>query len=183
VLGATDEAIAGMPTGTIAFNTPERVALHETVQVQLVLGVRMGEDELVLRIEESGPVETHQIRVGDRMAARLVAGPGFEVQPITPEVQTITSIEPTEWRWNVTAIRGGTQRLELTLDALIDVEGERVSRSLRTFSRTIEVQVSSRQRVIAFVGANWQWLWAAIVFPLIGIGWQRLRRKRPDSSG
>jgi hypothetical protein len=49
-------------------------------------------------------------------------------------------------------------------------------RVIRTFEETIAVNVTLSQRVSSFFANNWQWLWTAILIPIIG--WLISRRRR-----
>ena len=115
------------------------------------------------------------------MEARLTGG-GFRIEALTPERQPVGRSSTTEWRWEVHKTEGGSHALHLTLSALITVEGERTPRAVRTFDREIEIQVTLRQRITGFVGDNWQWLWAALIVPLLGLaaGSVKARRNRRD---
>jgi hypothetical protein len=88
----------------------------------------------------------------------------------------------TERKWEIEPTRVGLQYLHLTLSAILDVADSSLPRTIRTFEKTIEVSevvVPWPQQLSKFIKDNWQWLWAAIVIPVVGwgIGWLRKRRK------
>jgi hypothetical protein len=74
----------------------------------------------------------------------------------------------------VTPKAGGQQQLHLVLN--VSVEG--TSRMIRSFERTIVVNVSWGQRLSGFASDNWQWLWAVIVVPIGGWLWRRRNAAR-----
>ena len=141
-----------MSWGRIGFNPPGRLRLGEVHELHLVLSPSGDEAELAELVPSTGASaqpETHRVRFSDRMVARLEAdGPGVRITPISPELQAVSGVEPTTWIWTVRGAEGGTTRLRLTLDAILEVDGERVPRSIRTFNHSIEVTVSPWQRVL-----------------------------------
>jgi hypothetical protein len=79
--------------------------------------------------------------------------------------------------WEVTN-QASAQTLHLALSAHIDVAGRDAPLVVRTFDRDIQVDITIPQRVSGFIQKNWQWLWAAIVVPIVGYLWKR-RKKVP----
>jgi hypothetical protein len=109
------------------------------------------------------------------MEANL-SGQGFAIEALQPDLQAVGSTQPTKWRWNVIPKNPGTHSLHLTLSAHIPLEGQDTPYVIRTFDRNIQVEVTISQRISAFIGANWQWLWAAIVVPVAGYLWRRVKK-------
>jgi Divergent InlB B-repeat domain len=166
-LGAIDRIIANLPRANAAFNAPTELALGESAVVQLRLSAQKSIRELKEEITALGEKEGANIKVSDRMEARLT-GLGFEIEAVTPETQGISGQDVTEWKWEIEPTETGTQRLHLTLTALIEVDGEASPRTVRTFERMLVVDVALSTRVSEFVGDNWQWLWTAILIPVAG---------------
>jgi hypothetical protein len=173
-----DEILDDLAEGRIAFNAPDSVVeLDQSFTIQLLLDPAKTVDELETMIRASGPTESHQIKISENMQARLT-GNGFEITAITPEEQLISARETTEWKWEVKAVKPGSQRLYLTLSAMIKFQGETKSRAIRTFEREMLVTVSLRKRVLTFLGKNWQWLWTALIVPVMGWLWRRRSAKK-----
>ena len=52
---------------------------------------------------------------------------------------------------------------------------------MKTYDRMWTVAVPWPDRVTGFAESNWQWLWTAILVPVVGLVWRRLRtRHRPE---
>lgn len=166
-----------MEIGNIAFNAPQTMNLAETEVIQLLLGVDTPINELKDRIEEAGAKEGAQIRVSDRMEARL-SGRSFSIAAVTPEVQAISRASITEWKWEIAPRSKGRHRLHLTLSILVNVAGQSSLRAIRTFDREIEVEVTWAQQAGLFVKNNWQWLWTAVVGPAAIWLWRSKKRSR-----
>lgn len=179
-LGAVDRVLEKMEIGNAAFNVPSAMNLDDTSSVQLMLSLITPIEELKNLIEADGLKEGVRIRVSDRMEARL-SGPNFSITGVTDEVQAVSHLSATEWRWDIKPVEEGKQILHLTLSALIIVDGASTPRAIRTFDKIIEVEVTWGQKVSLFIEKNWQWLWAAVLVPVGGWLWKR--RKTYDPHG
>ena len=175
-----DTILEGLPLATVAFNVPTSIALGESAVIELLLSTRAPTEDLKGEISEVGKRIGARIRISDRMEARLT-GPRFKIEAITPEVQAISGSELTSWRWEVEPTATGRPRLHLTLSAILDVRGSPSTRTVRTFQRTLVVDVSLSDRVANFLQANWQWLWTAILVPVAA--WFVARHKRQAPGG
>jgi hypothetical protein len=171
---AIDQTIKKMEQANIAFNAPPSMRLNETAVIHLVLGFEKEIDELKQMIQGEGEREGARIRVTYRMKASLT-GSNFSINKITPEMQLLSRSEVTEWRWEVKPTSEGRQNLHLTLTAFIEAEGKSTPRAIRTFDRVISVEVTLRDRIGAFIEDNWQWLWAAILVPIAGWLWKKMK--------
>lgn len=146
--------------------------LSDTAIIQLKLDLATSIDELKRTIEAEGQKEGARIKVADRMEARL-SGPNFAITQVTPEQQAISQGQVTEWKWEVKPTAEGRHHLHLTLSALLSVGGASTQRTIRTFDKFIEVDVTLPQRVSSFIQGNWQWLWAVLLAPFAGWGWNK----------
>ena len=171
-LNAIDQILENLDFGNIAFNAPKTINLQETAIIQLMLGLEKSVDDLKQMIEAVGEKQGAQIRVSDRMEARL-SGSNFTITAITPEIQAISRSNITEWKWEVKPTSDGRHYLHLTLSALLSINGTSTPRAVRTFDQVIEVEVVWYQRIESFFDKNWQWLWAAILVPIAGWLWKR----------
>jgi len=168
-----DQILAQMDFGNIAFNSPDRMKLNSPSAIQLVVSPT----ETIERLKESIVAEGHkhgeQIRISDTMEARLT-GTAFQIGAITPELQALTAKEVTNWKWEVRPTQYGRHNLHLTLSAVVTLKGSSVPRTIRTFERTIEVEVSSWQRTFLVFRENWEWMSTLVAFPILG--WWLKRR-------
>ncbi|MCW8193413.1 hypothetical protein F6455_01270 [Proteobacteria bacterium 005FR1] len=179
-INTVDEILQRMAVAQVAFNAPQSVNVNDTAMIQLLLGVTQEIDELKERIEAEGERVGAEVRVSNQMEARLT-GPNFSITAITPEVQAISGTEVTEWKWEVQPQEVGSHSLHLTLSAIVSLEDASARRSIRTFDRVIDVEVTWPQRVTGFFGNNWQWLWAAILVPAVTWLWRRRKRAEKTS--
>jgi hypothetical protein len=169
-----------MDSANVAFNCPDSMNLKNSSQIQLLLSLQKTISELKEAIAAAGKREGESIKVSSRMEARL-SGPNFQITAITPEEQAIGTVDTVEWKWEIKPVSTGSQNLHLTLTALINVEGEATRRAIRTFDRKITVIVTPGQRLSGFLGKNWQWMWAALLIPVLGWLWKRAKRKEASN--
>ncbi len=173
-----DRALEAQPLASAAFNAPTELPLGDSAEIQLLLSLSKPVSDLQAELTEIGQSQGAQVRVAPLMEARLTGG-GFRIEALTPERQPIGRTTDTEWRWEVEGTEQGSQRLHLSLSALITAGGEQTPRAVRTFDREIDIEVTLRQRITGFIGDNWQWLWTAILVPLgyLVLRWVKARAR------
>ncbi len=168
---ALDQVLDRLGKGNIAFNTPESMAYGETKTIQLLLDITKSGHELEQEIIEEGLRVHAEVRVSEQMEAHLT-GDAFEITPVTKSArQPVSSREATEWRWDVRAKRFSSQRLHLSLDAIIEINGKELSRGIRVFDRDIKVRVTGLHSAVLLLQDNWQ-LTTAVSSGILGaLGW------------
>lgn len=176
-----DDILSSLEWGSLAFSAPERLRFEESSVVRALLSPKQTESELTEQLRSKlqqmprkQQIESATVRVSNRMRADL-SGPGFDIQPITPNVQAVRYQSPTSWDWSVVPVQSGSQTLYLTVSALVEVSGEPTPITLKTYERQILIVITPRQRVTDFVSKNWQWLWATLLAPAAVYAWKRTR--------
>lgn len=180
-----DAAVQSLEWGTIVFNVPSQMRYQERYVVELVLSMTASRAELQAELETGAGAgaQSAEIRISNEMEARLT-GTGFTFKRIEPASQAVSRLATTRWRWEVIPEERGTRVLHLALYAHIRIAGSDKRYVVRTFDRTINVQITMPQRVTGFVFENWQWLWAALLLPTAGYLWKRRKDHggpRPES--
>lgn len=158
-----DDLLAKIKARNIAFNVPSPINLDDTAILQLKLGDAPIE-HLSKMIVAPGKKDGAHIEVSEVMVAHL-EGSNFAVTPVTPEKQAINKAGITEWMWEVKPKSEGKQHLHLVVSMRFKVDGESVERTVQTFDKEIEIEVTKWQQVSGFFKGNWQWLWTAILLP------------------
>jgi hypothetical protein len=166
----------------LAFTTPERMKLQEIVDIELVVDPSKSSDELIKALNEPGRAGTGSTEFADRMEATLVSS-GFDIIAACPPIQLVEAGHTTRWKWQIKAKEGGSQRLDLTLNAVLN-DGK--DRSLvQTFHRDIHIDVTWKERAAGMVSTlkDVQWLWAFIVVPIAGgvYGWWRRKQQQASN--
>jgi hypothetical protein len=172
-----EQALDRMPWGNIAFNSPKFLGYGRTVVVDLLLSGNKTGDQLLSLIDEDGDKETYRVQFNRDMEARLV-GSAFDITPITSERQLVSPAGVAEWKWEVRAKEFGEQRLFLTLNAHLKINGQEGQHTVKTFSKTIDVNVVWPQSATFFLWNYWQWLCSAVAIPFIVWLGSRIFRSR-----
>jgi len=174
-----DAILAQLKLGNVAFNTPSTINIRETVSIHVALSPDASAAVLEDRVDGPGGKVSQALQVSNNMEARL-SGEGFRIVPVTSERQAVSS-GITEWIWDVTPLAAGRHTLTLTIDALINVNGETVPRTLRTFRKPIQVEVTATQRVSGLLSEHGKWLWTTLLVPIFGwMARKRSNRKKSD---
>lgn len=186
-LGVVEEIVSNLEWGNIAFDTPKKMKFEEPKTIELLLSPTKSVQELQSSLKSHEQTESARIQISNRMEADL-SGLGFKIEALVPQEQAVYRGKTTLWKWEVTPTKDGDQNLYLTLSAIINVSNQKVPLVIRTFDKTIKVEVSVGQRISTFVAGNWQWLWATILVPLSPFLWKWYQRKRgkkqpPNNSG
>jgi len=167
-----DKLLSKMEFGAIAFNSPSNVNISDFFQIQLLLSLSETIEELKQKIVKGGEKSGATIKVSDRMEAHLT-GCMFQITAITPEIQAVSKSQKTEWKWEIHPQKKGRHCLHLTLNALLEIDGNSTPKVIKTFERNITVTITKTQTLIIFIKDSWQWLWATILIPTCGWLWKR----------
>jgi hypothetical protein len=177
-----DNWLETLPWANIAFNAPSPMRFQRSVEIQLVLSSEKDIDGLLMQLSAPGSKEGAEVQVSSAMRANLT-GRGFDIVAIRPEEQAVGTSGITEWRWEVTPTSDQPRSLlHLTLTALVSVDRSPVPIAVKTFDRWVAIEVTWTQRLSAFVGDYWQWLWAAVLVPLAAGIWRKIKAYRRLSS-
>jgi len=167
-----------MKWGNLVFTVPDSMELYETKGIHMLLSLTKSAKELQQLMNATDVLRERKIRVSKVMAARL-KGEGFRVEPLTEALQAVDVQGETQWKWEVTALQPGVQKLHLTIDAIVNIDGRDMPHTVQSLSEEIQIHVSWPQQLSRFVAENWQWLWTAVAVPVIGWYWER-RKKSPS---
>jgi hypothetical protein len=171
------QAVARLPVATVAFNTPTELGRGETATIKLLLSpATISIADLEKRVDEAGEKSGAHVKYSRVMEATLASG-DFDVTPLSPQQQFVAAGQETEWLWQVKPKRTGKLHLFLTLNAIIKIGDQTNAYKVKTFSRTLTINVSLGTQIRDFVKANWQWAWTAVLVP-VGL-WLYRRRVKP----
>ncbi len=175
-----DETLKGLNWGNIVFNAPETMKYAQPQLVELLLSPSISVEAMQAQLTQKAGAASAKIQIANRMEALLKKDrdQAFSISSLSPDLQAVASQQVTRWQWEVVPTQPGRQELHLVLLAHIDVAGSDTPYVIKTFDRTIVVNVTAGQRSVEFIQNNWQWLWAAIVVPVAGYLWTRRKKRR-----
>jgi hypothetical protein len=163
----------------IAFNTPDRMNVDETVVIELRLSPKETVAELQAKVVGPGPRVGQSIKVTDVVAATLSGSPTeFKITAMRGDLpQEVDAVEGNEWKWEVTPISSGRHQLSLTIQSVVN-RGKVTASHTKSFDRDILVEVSLGHQLAGMLGGSWQWLWSAFLVPLYAYVEMRFRARK-----
>jgi hypothetical protein len=122
-----------------------------------------------------------QIAVLSFMTVKLTGGKAFEIRPLEPENQFVSTDRATEWNFDVKAVRAGEQNLDLVVGVRVKLsKGGEETRFYPLYTRNVKVTVNVWYSTKQFLTDHWEVIMTAIVLPLIAYWWKQ-RKKKPSS--
>lgn len=178
---SVDNEIEKMQTANIVFDTPSSMYRNKTYIINLKLDAVKDISDLLKELSATEK-ESAVVKYSSTMKAELISEnkKAFEITPITPDTQVISSINTTSWKWDVTPLEQGEQNLHLSLTAFLDIEGKEKALSIKTFDKVIEVNIAYPDEISLFMQNNWKWILGSLLFPLIGFWWKNNRKKEEE---
>ena len=152
------------------FNPPQEMKVGDKVRVVLrVLPMQEGVDEttveatLTAGLEGESVPEIEPILVGILMDASL-HGDAFSISPLNRDPQLVATDAPTEWAWDITAVKSGLQELDLVVNVRVLVARAGVrGRDLPVITKTVYVRVNPIYTTGVFVGKYWYIILALLI--------------------
>jgi hypothetical protein len=156
--------------------------LDETKAIELAVSPTESGESLIGSFTEIGKAETAETKYSDRMEAKLV-GAGFIITPAGPDIQPVEAGQKTYWKWQIQPKAAGVQRLDLTLNAIVNDGKDR--KLITALKREIRINVTWGQRASSFLGMvkDIHWLWGALILPIGGAiyaWWRKRGSKNPQ---
>src|SRR5215217_6507955 len=185
----------GVVKGNVAYNTPpQEMRWKDSTDMEVVLSPSTTNsiDDLkqkIKEVKEAGEVEVEPVDVSQRMEAVVFStpDPAFDVNAIMGESQQpIIAEGDTKWGWKIVASNTGDKDLYLNLSIGLSSPQQGESFAFRPVEgfpvsfEKISVKGTPWQNASNFVGSYWQWLWTAILIPLVTFLWAR--RKKSSKS-
>lgn len=170
-----DPIIAQLFRASMAFVLPETTNITEDIKAQLLIDPST--DDVSKQLTVKGTVTKSTIQISKVAIAKLTA-PDFDVVAITPEQQALTTTEPTEWLWELQPKSAGTHDVQLTVTAVIKVDGDKSEHHLKTFEKSVTVQITPMQVIKAWLAKYWQWIVSTLIVPLgVWIYKEKIKKK------
>jgi hypothetical protein len=141
--------------------------------------VHIGDIDTVLFYAEPLPFPAKWITT--TLRARSGEEDYFRIVPLDTDMQIIIEASACggvcgmQWRWLVEPLRVGQLVLQLEASGLDEFQ-QRVISYPRELGLTVETH--PRRTVVGFLRANWQWLWAALLVPMITFAWRKTRARK-----
>ena len=159
---------------TMAFDIPHFANVKNIVNAQLTIDPIKTVDEL---ISSSSPTASvNQIQISKIVEVKLLA-PDFKIIATSPDRQAMSEWEPTVWNWELSDAAPGKHEVHLSINAIVTIDGDRAERSLKTFEKTVVVEITPAQQLAGIVKQYWQWIWTTLLLPAGMWLWKRFKRE------
>ncbi len=183
------KALQALPKGNIVLHAPNAMRVGERRIVEANVGVNVLIETLRKPLSSRDQTFEGSLRVSSEMVA-ILNGPGFRIEAVTPEKQTIAEGFPTVWSWNVEAKQDGEQELEATLYAIVGDDRQRIDSYVQKITVSVREQTwrewleslghevdAVKAILAALVGAG------TVVFGWFGFSFARQKGKVATKSG
>ncbi|MEM7767245.1 MAG: hypothetical protein AAF253_07130 [Pseudomonadota bacterium] len=138
----TRDAAQALREVPIAHEAPDEVIMGETFEVTLAIDAT-GADTAARTLPGQGNIVEGDAMVGAEAKA-LLTGTSFEIESLSPELQSVSEFAANSWRWRVQAKAEGRHDLVLEIFAM---DGERAL-PVRSYRDTVTVQVTTVGRLV-----------------------------------
>ncbi|WP_298962492.1 hypothetical protein [uncultured Methylobacterium sp.] len=136
-LGST---VRSLPIGKILLAAPDKMKIGDQSKVDASVTTEKSSFNPSEYDQKGRKVIEGKLRISPEMVASL-SGPGFKINPITPERQNIGDGLVTVWSWNIEANSDGEQVLEATLYALVPASDKETRQRIDSYRHNIQVSV------------------------------------------
>lgn len=151
---------------SLAFVMKDNANIDEDIKAQLLIDPREKLKELEKKLTVEGAKFSHTVRVAKIVKANIIA-PNFDIIKITEEEQVLSDTEPTQWLWKLSPKTSGKHEVNLTVTAILMVDGRETKHHLKTFEKVVTVEITNSQRIIKWLIENWKWVISSLIVPLI----------------
>lgn len=140
---------------------------------------QIGRAELILTPEEIEQTIQHEINqtplYANIVTSKVVIADLISVDNtldifvVGSKRQALSFKESTYWHWNISPKVEGQHRMILSVTAVVVIDGIKAERNIKTFSKILTVDITDGQIAKRFFKEHWQWIFAAFIFPLLGL--------------
>lgn len=137
------DMVKRLRTVPIAHEVPEQARFGRAFEVSLVIDAT-GAESAAGTLPGTGRITESEAQVASEARA-LLSGPAFRIEGLSPTTQSVSTLAPNTWRWNVTPLESGAHDLVVEIFA---VEAGRVL-PVRSYRDRVTVQVSTLGKAIS----------------------------------
>ncbi|WP_417914657.1 FlgO family outer membrane protein [Candidatus Electronema sp. JM] len=163
---------------SISVDFPEKIESKSSALVRVSIDAKKEIEEYKKYVREKLKDLDEKVIVTNKLSASL-SGLDFDVSRTTPEVQFSLKDDVIEWKWEVKPKLSGVHELHLTISIILNVGKEVLPQIIYTSDKKIIAKEDTLQNILTFIKDNYQWLWATILVPVVGLF---LRKRNPRRS-
>ena len=156
--------------GNILYNPPTEMMLNETQRIE----IRIGHEVLnATGLVGTGEIIEDEIPVSEYMTVRLCCGKPeedhpFDIIALNQERQIVDETGFTQWAFDVTAKKGGSHFINLSVSAhYMFANGEVRTKDSPVKTDRILINVNKAKETQVWLIRNWQWIGLFLLVPLL----------------
>ena len=159
------------------YSVPKEANIDDEIDVTMVINPLLTVKEIEEDLPE-GERTTGTIQISRVVQAKLDSS-DFDITSITPERQVVIGGRNTTWKWTLKAkAPGANKKVKITISAIVLVDGERTESYIDTYTNTIKINITPKQRISRWLENNWQWAWGALLIPVLGFFYNKKRKSK-----
>jgi len=164
--------------GQVVYKVPDTMQVMKNYEV--IVRISKSQTNVEIHNNLNGKVFQKNIKTSNKMQVELIdpTGNSFKVTPVNIVKQLVDSTY-TEWRFNVTPLKSGTNKLNLVISIFKDDDIKQI-----VYSDDIYVRSNPKAEIKSFWYDNWKWVFEKMLIPLaswlfgIWLGRKTKRRRR-----
>lgn len=180
---ATDQIVNQLFPASTGIVAPTEASIDETFPLTLIIDPTVDETILLRQLESENPDQS--IIAGttkiSSLAWPVLIAPDFIVDPATAAEQAVTKDSATTWTWQLKPKTGGKFTVIVELYAIVYIGDQQTKKKYKTLKQPITITVPPEPfyiKIWNWIDSKWEWLWGAVVFPIAGLIYAKLRRKK-----
>lgn len=173
-----DSFVDQLKTANMVMTIPESANINDSVRVELIINAEKEIEKLKQDLTEKGKIYDNTITVSKLVHVNLTA-PAFKVENVSPERQILSSVDNTTWLWTLKPSSVGIHNIDVTVTAIVFVKDKEVEHHIKTFKRSVAIEITNTQLITAWLSKYWQWILSTIILPL-GIWLYKSKKKSEE---
>jgi hypothetical protein len=175
-----DRGMSDFVFGQLGYIIPAVMKFAEPTRVTVRVSKTALENFSSSVLGKTKDAKVENIKVYTFMAVKLVGEPEFLIRALTTEQQPVSSLEDTQWDFDVTPRKLGVNKLTVRVSARLKLkDGSVETKDLPIYTKDIYVKATPPSLILDWFSNYWQWLITTLVGGS-GIGWIFSKKKEKE---
>ena len=146
--------------GQVVYKVPDTMKVMKNYEV--IVRISKSQTNVEIHNNLNGKTFQKSIKTSNKMQVEIIdpTGNSFKVTPVNIQKQFVDSTY-TEWRFNVTPLKSGTNKLNLVISIFKDDDVKQI-----VYSDDIYVRSNPKAEIKSFWYDNWKWFLEKLLIPL-----------------
>jgi len=162
---STEAELRKFTLGKVLFHSPNQMK----VGVPAIVRVRISENltqDFFKGLTHTQKIEVENIRIS-RFMTVILTGDDFKIKPFQKDDEQIIEEEDfTQWKWEVTPLKGGKRQLFVNVTIRVKVDNQHGSKNLEALNKEIDIIINPVYSVQNFASQHWEWILGSAFIPI-----------------